>query len=217
MFSSTTAIIADHHEFYRHAYQNLFTNHFGIKVSSTVSNSAQLHQTLKQPPAPQYLLMDAQLPGENMASLCRQILLAHPAINIVIVVANCGYWLVEQLMQSGVRGIIPKGSSIERLAQCLQNVGNGQIDFWITCLPGPIPSTNGNQALKFNCQEITLIEKLFEEKDSNQIADEMFLSPATIENRRKTLRAKLGVKNVVGIIKYALINSIVWLGWRKES
>jgi DNA-binding CsgD family transcriptional regulator len=37
----------------------------------------------------------------------------------------------------------------------------------------------------------------------------MFLSPYTVENMRKALLQKLGAKNIVGIVKYAIRVGIV--------
>jgi DNA-binding NarL/FixJ family response regulator len=60
-----------------------------------------------------------------------------------------------------------------------------------------------------NEREVLLMKLLCEELKSEEIAKRMFLSPYTVENMRKALLQKLGAKNIVGIVKYAIRLGIV--------
>ena len=62
---------------------------------------------------------------------------------------------------------------------------------------------------KLSTPTVNVTARVFEE-ESKQIAKEMNLSTKTIENRRKALRIKLGVKSIVGLIKYGFHNGIFW-------
>ena len=42
------------------------------------------------------------------------------------------------------------------------------------------------------------------EKTTNQIAEELFLSPGTVETHRKNIFHKLDIRNTAGIVKYAM-------------
>ena len=57
------------------------------------------------------------------------------------------------------------------------------------------------QFLKLSCTELTYKE----------IADQMYLSPKTIDNYRNSLFCKLHVKNRVGMVTYAIKNKIYTL------
>jgi DNA-binding NarL/FixJ family response regulator len=58
-------------------------------------------------------------------------------------------------------------------------------------------------------REIDIIRLITKELSSQEIAEKLFISPKTVETHRHNILRKLGVKNSVGIIKYALKNGLV--------
>jgi DNA-binding CsgD family transcriptional regulator len=57
--------------------------------------------------------------------------------------------------------------------------------------------------------ELQIIQLIYEENTSQEIADLMGKSRRTIDNHRIFIIKKIGCKNVVGIIKYALKKRLV--------
>ena len=53
-------------------------------------------------------------------------------------------------------------------------------------------------------REWEVIRLIVEEKTTSEIADELFVSKHTIETHRKNILSKLPVRNVVGVVKFAL-------------
>lgn len=207
MLQSTTAIIADADELYLDAFAQLLQNSFGMQVIATTGNAAGLQQQL--PKQPHFILIDALLPGANVATLCADILITYPNANIVVLMGNCGCQLMCQLMVSGIRGIITKKNTKQRIKQCLENINEGHIDFCITGLPANYPRDIVAKP-PLDGTDLMIMQKIYEEKETKQIAKEMHLSPKTVENRRKALRVKTGAKSIVGIIKYGYYNGIFW-------
>ena len=58
-------------------------------------------------------------------------------------------------------------------------------------------------------RELEIIRLIARELSTNQIADKLFISPATVETHRHNILKKLGVKNSIGIVMYAVNNKIV--------
>ncbi|MBI4944923.1 MAG: response regulator transcription factor [Bacteroidetes bacterium] len=75
-------------------------------------------------------------------------------------------------------------------------------------------SYSKNGKLRFNKnniltqKEITVITLICEEHSSKKIGAKLKLSKGTIDKRRKNILRKLKLKNVVGIVKYAIKNKL---------
>jgi len=59
-------------------------------------------------------------------------------------------------------------------------------------------SEREKEVVKLICQEFT----------NNEIAEKLFISPRTVESHRQRVLEKIGAKNTVGIVIYAIINNI---------
>ena len=59
-------------------------------------------------------------------------------------------------------------------------------------------SEREKDVVKLICQEFT----------NNEIAEKLFISPRTVESHRQRILEKIGAKNTVGIVIYAIINNI---------
>lgn len=58
-------------------------------------------------------------------------------------------------------------------------------------------------------REKDIIRLIVNEFTSREIAEKLFISFHTVERHRKNIIAKLGVKNVVGLAKYAIKHGLV--------
>ncbi|MBL4654978.1 MAG: response regulator transcription factor, partial [Bacteroidia bacterium] len=58
-------------------------------------------------------------------------------------------------------------------------------------------------------REIEILKLISHEYTSPQIAEKLFISTYTVDTHRKNLIAKLDVKNVAGLVKYAVQNGLV--------
>ena len=70
-----------------------------------------------------------------------------------------------------------------------------------------VRETNTSAAL--TDRELEIIRLIANEFSTNQIAEKLFISPATVETHRHNILKKLGAKNSIGIVMYAVNNKIV--------
>jgi len=62
---------------------------------------------------------------------------------------------------------------------------------------------------QLSAREIDVLKLIAQEYSTNEIADLLFVSVNTVESHRKSLMKKLDVKNVVGLIKFAMRHKLV--------
>ena len=69
--------------------------------------------------------------------------------------------------------------------------------------------TKPNQVAELTDREIEVLKLICEEMTTSEIGEKLFLSPRTIESYRKTLFEKTGVRNMAGLVMWAVRNGIV--------
>lgn len=68
---------------------------------------------------------------------------------------------------------------------------------------------NGCSGISLSEREIEIIRLISNEKTNKEIADQLFLSPHTVNTHRKNIMNKLGIKNTAGIVIYAFKENII--------
>jgi DNA-binding NarL/FixJ family response regulator len=63
--------------------------------------------------------------------------------------------------------------------------------------------------VKFSEKEIRILKLISEDKTTDEISKEVFLSPRTVETIRQNMKSKVGVKTIAGLVMYAMRNKLL--------
>ena len=63
--------------------------------------------------------------------------------------------------------------------------------------------------VKFSEKEIKILKLIAEDKTTEEISKEVFLSPRTIETIRQNMKQKVGAKTIAGLVMYAMRNKLL--------
>jgi DNA-binding NarL/FixJ family response regulator len=63
--------------------------------------------------------------------------------------------------------------------------------------------------VKFSEKELKILKLIAEDKTTEDISKEVFLSPRTIETIRQNMKQKAGVKTIGGLVTYAMRNRLL--------
>ncbi|MEJ7829801.1 MAG: LuxR C-terminal-related transcriptional regulator, partial [Segetibacter sp.] len=63
--------------------------------------------------------------------------------------------------------------------------------------------------VKFNEKELNILKLISEDKTTEDISEEVFLSPRTVETIRQNMKSKVGVKTIAGLLMYAIRNKLI--------
>lgn len=66
-----------------------------------------------------------------------------------------------------------------------------------------------NEESELSTREIEVLKLICQQKTAKEIGELLFISPKTVEGHRNSLFVKTGVKNVVGLVIYALQHNII--------
>ncbi|MDR4951361.1 response regulator transcription factor [Chryseobacterium sp. ES2] len=151
------------------------------------------------------VLLDITLPDSNGTELCREIKKTSPNTSVIMFSNRSERSIIMQSIQNGASGYLLKNTSIDDLVIGIRGALSGDIVFCnetkqIISLPSqtnlPIP--------RLTKREKQILQMVAQGKTSNVIAEELFLSPLTVDTHRKNLLQKFQAKNSTELINLAI-------------
>ncbi|WP_316734980.1 response regulator transcription factor [Pedobacter aquatilis] len=150
-------------------------------------------------------LLDIMLPDINGIELCAEIKKLSPETIVIAISNHTERSIIMQILQNGASGYILKNSSVEELKNCIETALKGEIAFSkevIEIIAKPsINDLKGRP--KFTKREKQILQLIAQGKTTANIAEELFLSPLTVETHRRNMMQKLDVKNSIELINIA--------------
>ncbi|PKF74842.1 response regulator [Chryseobacterium sp. PMSZPI] len=151
------------------------------------------------------ILLDITLPDINGTELCREIKKISPDTSVIMFSNRSERSIIMQSIQNSANGYILKNTSIDELAECIKGARSGNIVFCnetkqiisrLSPTDAPTP--------RLTKREKQILQMVAQGKTSIMIAEELFLSPLTVDTHRKNLLQKFQAKNSTELINLAL-------------
>jgi two-component system, NarL family, response regulator NreC len=167
------------------------------------------------------ILLDINLPKRDGLNVARYLINKNPAINILVLTMHKEDYIIKQMVNAGVRGYVLKNTGLEELVKAIITVStslryysNEVSQSLITGSPKEQQTASGIPQFSQLDDTLTLREKeiiwlIANEYTATQIGEKLFLSKKTIDFHRKNIFAKLELKSIAGIVRYAIQNGIV--------
>ncbi|MCT1530492.1 response regulator [Sphingobacterium daejeonense] len=164
---------------------------------------------------PDILLLDIQMEPISGLELVEKILPNFPKVKILILSSHYKSNMIGHMLKLGVSGFLPKVIDTETLKNAIQTVY--QTGVYVSASDYQLLHqylNNPNKKVSFDLKdqlterEIEVIRLICEEYTNIEIAEQLFLSKRTVESHRQRILDKLGLKNTVGLVIYALANEI---------
>ncbi|WP_196886298.1 response regulator transcription factor [Aureivirga sp. CE67] len=136
--------------------------------------------------------------------------------HIIILSSHYNNSNFRQMVKMGVSSFIPKDVEKKVFVQAINEVYKKGVYFTeqdCLMLSNLVKNKNQQKQIfdvkeKLTKREVEILKLICDEKTSQEIADEIFLSKRTIESHRKNIIAKIGAKNTAGLVIYAIANEI---------
>jgi DNA-binding NarL/FixJ family response regulator len=197
-------IIVDDHPIVIEGLKTLLKNEDNLEVVDGFSNGAQLLSYLGSNPV-DLVLLDVTLPDIGGMELCQIIKAQFSNITILILSNHTERSIIMQTIQNGASGYLLKNSSLEELRQCIATAVKGNICYSkevVEIISRPTKNQLRNTP-QLTRREKQILSLLAQGKTSQNIAQELFLSPLTVDTHRRNLIQKFEVKNVAELIAAA--------------
>ena len=151
------------------------------------------------------ILLDITLPDANGTELCREIKKISHETSIIMFSNRSERSIILQSIQNGASGYLLKNTSIHELVVCIKGALSGDIVFCNeTKQIISRPSQNDVPIPRLTKREKQILQLVAKGKTSNVIAEELFLSPLTVDTHRKNLLQKFQAKNSTELVNQAI-------------
>lgn len=150
------------------------------------------------------VLLDYVLPDGTGMDVIAAVKRLHLDVKIVILSGEAGGAILKQLMDAGVNGFMSKSVNPEEIAVVLDSVMQGH-DYTGEGLMRIEDDLKADyETMKsLTRREMELVTLCANGLNAKQIAEEMNVTPHSVENMKSTVFAKVGVKSTNELILYA--------------
>ena len=196
----------------------LFSNVEHINVTTTANSSLEFLEVLEdnlETNFPDIALVDIQMKPMDGFELVEVLKDKYPDLKIIILSSHYKSNVLGHMIKLGVSAFIPKNANKELLVTAIESVNNSGVYFTQTdqeMLMKFMNSKSKKLTLNVNGElsnrEIEVVKLICCEHTNQEIADQLFLSKRTIESHRQRILEKVGAKNTVGLVVYAIANNI---------
>jgi len=201
-----TVAVVDDHMLLSQAISELVNNIENFDVLYTCSNGQELINKLKEIKVqPDIVLMDINMPIMNGIETTKFLSTNHPEIKVLALSVENDDATILEMLRIGARGYLLKDIPKEILEEALINLiseGFYHTNEVSQVLVGALNSENKEKCLKE--REVEFIRLACTERTYKEIAQEMFVSPKTVEGYRDSIYEKIQIKNRIGLMLYAI-------------
>jgi DNA-binding NarL/FixJ family response regulator len=208
--------IADDHKIFRDGIKMALGGRPHLKLLWEAEDGKEmLHKlTIKKP---DILLMDIRMPELDGINALQVIKQEHHEVKIVVLSMYDDEQMVTKMMEMGANAYLTKTTDPDEIYEAILTCMNE--DFYFNDLVNQAVLLKLNHkrtiknfypnSVKFSEKELQILKLLTEDKTTEEISKEVFLSPRTIETIRQNMKNKVGAKTIAGLIVYGMRNRLV--------
>lgn len=208
-------IIVDDHLLFSEGLDGLISDFEEFNVLAVLANGMALIDYFSADnQQPDIVLMDIQMPVMNGLEATKWIKTHHPYIKVLGLSNECDEEIILKMLRAGANGYLGKVIHPSELEFALMEVyikGFFYTEIVSNSLLNSLEVKEHKEVIVFKAKELEFLKLACTEMTYKQIADEMYLSPKSIENYREALFSKLNVKTRIGLVLYAIKEKIVTL------
>jgi DNA-binding NarL/FixJ family response regulator len=208
-------IITDDHKLFRKGIIALLDDFDFIGETNEASNGAELLALLaKIKTLPDVILLDIRMPVMDGVEAHKNIRKLYPDIKVIILTMEDDEQYILHLISEGVNGYLLKNADPDEMEKAiLKVVENGYYfseNISTLVIKGMVKKdlTEVSPNVDFNERELQILELICKEFTAGEIAEKLNLSVRTVEGYRQKLIDKAGVKNVAGLVIFAVKNNL---------
>jgi two-component system response regulator NreC len=204
----TRILIADDHGVIRAGLRALLAGYSDLNVVGEASDGSEvLGKAIEL--KPDIVLMDLSMPNMGGIDATRLLVQREPNVRILILTVHEDESLLKEVIRAGASGYVVKRAAQEDLIHAIRVVARGDLYVHPTMTralftePSLASAPKVSEIETLTMREIDVLQLLAKGHTNRQIAEQLNLSPRTVEGHRANLSSKLGLHSRVELVEYA--------------
>lgn len=205
-------LLVDDHDLVRMGINRLLSDASGIEVIGEAGSGEEAIEQVKKL-KPNVILMDVKMPGMGGLEATKRILRIDPDVKIMAVTVYGDEPYPSRVLQAGAVGYMTKGASADEMVQAIRivNVGRRYISPEVAQQLALKHLNDGSDSPfdQLSEREMQVMIMTTSGQKVPEIAEQLCLSPKTVNSYRYRLFEKLNVENDVEMTHLAIKHGLV--------
>ncbi|WP_353850635.1 response regulator transcription factor [Flavobacterium sp.] len=211
--------LADDEELFRKGIYFLLQREQNFEVIFEAANGNQLIDFLTtNSNRPDIILMDLKMPLLNGVEATKLITQQFPDIKIIALTSYNTKSFIANMIEIGAASFLVKNASPKEMIFTINEVYkkafyyNEQVIKILSEFKFPIENRSDFfEKVELTSREREVLELICQQFNSTEIAEQLFISPRTVDTHRNSLLFKTNSQNIAGLVLFAIQNKIVIL------
>ncbi|HEY9257372.1 response regulator transcription factor [Chitinophaga sp.] len=210
--------IADDHKIFRSGVINTLIPYDNISFIFEADDGLHLLQIMETQ-QPDVILMDLKMPNMDGIEATIKVKEKYPDVKIIILTMYEDDNFIVHLVENGANAYLLKNADPEEIYEAIcttfekgfyfnENVNLALLKKVLHKNKQQFKPTLKNE-IQLNDREQEVLKLICNELTTQEISEQIFLSPRTVEGIRQKLLEKINVKNSVGLVLYAFRNGLI--------
>jgi len=206
-------LLVDDHALVRAGIRSLLGSMADVEVVGEAA-SGEDALALTESAGPHVVLMDIAMKGLSGLEAAARIRDRHPSVRVVILSMHSGEEYVMQALRAGAAGFLLKDAATGELELALRSVIRGES--WFSpavsrqVVEGYVQRVGGEPVSDvLTARQREVLRLVAAGKSTKEIAFVLKLSVKTVETHRAQIMERLGIRDVAGLVRYALRTGLV--------
>ena len=209
-------LVADDHTVIRRGIVGLLNAQPDMDVIDEAGNGREA-VAKAEAASPDVVLLDVAMPDLNGLGATRMIKAQSPGVQVLILTMHDRADYLFQALRAGASGYVLKGADTEDLLTAVRSVARGGVYLF-----PPVAKELLNDYLRrvqagedvanydgLTDREREILQLIAEGKTATQIAEDLSISPHTVQSHRDSIMTKLDLHNRAALIRYAIRRGLV--------
>lgn len=222
MTETISVLVVDDHRMFAEAIELLLGGREGIEIVGTVGTGEEAVELVKHR-APNVVLMDIDLPGIDGIETTRQIRAEAPDAQVIVITAFQEPGTIASAIQAGASGYVPKTKAADDLLDVIKMAAAGEMVLpsgQLSQILGRLQeqtrgaSDAGRRLGELTSREIQVLQAMADGKSTTDVAQDLFISPSTVQTHVKNILSKLGVHSKLEAVTFGVRHGMVRISSR---
>jgi len=211
--NSIRVLIADDHALVRAGIRALVERIDDVVVVGEAGKGSEALDLVREL-SPDLILLDITMPDGNGFDVLDQVTKLYPEIRVIVLTVHEAGEYALRAVREGAAGYLPKSAASIELEQAIQTVIRGERYISPETAQNTIFEVT-NRATKrdllatLSPRQREVLRLIAEGKTTKQIAQVLEISVKTVETHRAQLMERLGIHDVAGLVRYAIIVGLI--------